>query len=79
LQKDTRDFWPVYDVVERAVSVLPITGNLRTNSLRTQLHPVLQRLKNDDDRLLITRSQPSRAGAASRLGCRILAGFHPRR
>lgn len=51
-QPETRDLLPVYDAVDKVVGVLPISTNLRANSLRPQLMAVLQRLK-DQPRVLL--------------------------
>jgi len=45
-QPDVRDLWPVYDAVDRVVSVLPISPNLRPLALRPQLAPLLRQLKD---------------------------------
>jgi hypothetical protein len=52
LQPDTRDLLPVYDVVSRAVGVLPVSPNLRPHALKPQLTPVLRQLK-DNRRVLV--------------------------
>jgi hypothetical protein len=52
--RDTRDLLPVYDVVARAVAVLPVPPSVRPHALRPQLMPVLRRLKDGDDRLLLS-------------------------
>jgi hypothetical protein len=49
-QADVRDLLPVYDPVERAVAVLPISTNLRAAALRPQIAPVLRRLRHDHGR-----------------------------
>jgi hypothetical protein len=54
-KEDTRDLWPVYDVVARAVGVLPVPGNMRPQALKPQLIGVLERLKADERLLLAIR------------------------
>ena len=39
---EKRDLWPVYDVLARAVAVLPISPSLRPHALRSQLFPALR-------------------------------------
>lgn len=57
LSKDTRDLWPLYDVVDRTVGILAITPNMRPHSLRSQLYPVLQQIKGSKNRILLTMRQ----------------------
>jgi hypothetical protein len=53
-QQEIRDLWPVYDLLERAVKILPITQNLRPHALRPQLAPVLRQLGQGEGPLLIS-------------------------
>jgi hypothetical protein len=52
--KDTRDLWPVNDLVNRSVGVLPISPNMRPQALRPQLLPVLRRMKDSETPLLVS-------------------------
>jgi hypothetical protein len=51
---DKRDLWPVYDVLARAVAVLPISPSMRPHSLRPQVFPALRRMANGEGLLLLT-------------------------
>jgi len=53
-QQDVRDLWPVYDVLEKQIGVLPISPNLRPQALRPQLAPILRRLKGGKEIFLIS-------------------------
>ena len=53
-KSDTRDLWPVYDVIDRAVGVLPISPNIRPQGLRPQIHAAMTRLANDEPPFLMT-------------------------
>jgi hypothetical protein len=50
---DTRDLLPVYDLLDRTVSVLPISTSQRPYALRPLLSPVLRRVAGGDGRVLI--------------------------
>ena len=47
-QQDERDLWPVYDVLDKAVGVLPISPSQRPHALRPLLMPVLRRLAAEE-------------------------------
>jgi hypothetical protein len=51
---EMRDLFPVYDIVDRNVGVLPISPNVRANALRPQWQPVLERLRVDKEPFLVT-------------------------
>jgi hypothetical protein len=51
---EIRDLWPVYDVLGRAVAVLPISQNERPHALRPQVSPALRRMANGEGPLLLT-------------------------
>jgi hypothetical protein len=57
LWKDTRDLWPVYDLVDQAIGVLAITPNMRAGSLRSQLLPILRKAKDVQERFLLSIRQ----------------------
>jgi hypothetical protein len=59
-QKETRDLLPVYDVLARAVAVLPVSPNLRPHALKPQLMDVLRKLK-DSQRVLVAVRKLDRA------------------
>jgi hypothetical protein len=51
---DQRDVWPVFDVLARAVAVLPISPSMRPHALRSQVFPALRRMANGEGPLLLT-------------------------
>jgi hypothetical protein len=53
-EKVVRDLWPVFDLVEQTVGVVPITPNMRAFTLRPQLFPILRQAKEGKERLLVT-------------------------
>jgi hypothetical protein len=59
-QVEIRDLLPVYDAIDRVVSVLSISPSLRPHALRPQLMPILQRLK-ERSRLLVGITKPEMA------------------
>jgi hypothetical protein len=52
--RDMRDLLPVYDVLARAVVVLPISQSERPHALRPQLLPALRRMASGEGPLLLT-------------------------
>src|SRR5262249_50804354 len=56
---ESRDLWPVYDVVTQVVGVLPISANLRPHALKPQLMPVLRHLQANK-RVLLGICKPDR-------------------
>ena len=52
-QPEKRDLWPVYDVLARAVAVLPISPSMRPHALRSQLFPALRRMAEGEGPLLL--------------------------
>jgi hypothetical protein len=52
-QAEVRDLLPVYDPIERAVVVLPISPNIRPAALRPQIAPVLRQLAKDGARPVV--------------------------
>jgi hypothetical protein len=52
-QQESRDLWPVYDVLDGAVAVLPISPNVRPMALRPQLVPILRQLKESPATVLL--------------------------
>jgi hypothetical protein len=51
---DKRDLWPVYDLLDRAVAVLPISPNQRPHALLPLVVPVWRRLAAGEGPLLFT-------------------------
>jgi hypothetical protein len=50
---EIRDLWPVFDILARAVAVLPISPSMRPHALRSQLFPALRRMANGEGPLLL--------------------------
>jgi hypothetical protein len=60
-QQDQRDLWPVYDVTERAVAVLPVGPDMRPSALRPQLAPVLRQVREGKEAILLAVCKPERS------------------
>jgi hypothetical protein len=50
---EERDLWPVYDVLARAVAVLPISPSKRPHALRPLVAPVLRRMADGEGPLVL--------------------------
>ena len=51
---DERDLLPVYDAIERAVGILPISPNVRPNALRPQMIPILEKVAQGEPPLVVS-------------------------
>lgn len=58
-QPEPRDLLPVYDVVAKAVGVLPVSPSVRPHALMPQLMPVIRCVINNE-RVLIAVARPDR-------------------